>query len=149
VARPDPNRRVSFFDAPNQAALARLIPGGLERAGAGGGGEPAEPEADETESALETLASVEEMLEGYELGGGNASAGGARGAAQVEARLLGELLALEKANIYSFLESDDRVGLVLGYIDQAVAEIDTMDHLLVSYKIHLNVRAPGAALTRD
>jgi hypothetical protein len=44
-----------------------------------------------------------------------------------------------QANIYSFLESDDRIGTVLKYLDEAISELDNMDTLVSSYKIHLNV----------
>ncbi|KIK94025.1 hypothetical protein PAXRUDRAFT_828414 [Paxillus rubicundulus Ve08.2h10] len=129
--RREHNNRVSFFDPANQAALDRLIAGELDAE------EDAEG-ADETAQA--TMISVEEMLEGYDWASedmfGRKSA---RGAADlIEARLLDELMALEKANIHSFLESDDRVNLVVKYLDEALGEIDTMDSLISSYKIHLN-----------
>jgi len=41
--------------------------------------------------------------------------------------------------MYSFVESDDRVAIVLKYIEDAVKELDEMDDLVQSYKIHLNV----------
>lgn len=109
------------------------------------------------------MASVEEMLEGYEWASDDVlGQKRTRGAvAQIEARLLDELMALEKvlsvsivhpcrhvndlsfqANIHSFIESDDRVGLVLKYLDEAIAELDNMDSLVSSYKIHLNVCSP-------
>jgi hypothetical protein len=56
----------------------------------------------------------------------------------VEARLLDELIALEKANIHSFVESDDRVALVMNLLEEAITEVDAMDSLISSYKIHLN-----------
>jgi len=37
------------------------------------------------------------------------------------------------------LESDDRVNLVIKYLDEALGEVDAMDSLISSYKIHLNV----------
>ncbi|KAG8219670.1 exocyst complex component Sec3-domain-containing protein [Butyriboletus roseoflavus] len=129
--RREHNNRVSFFDPINQVALDRLV------AGDWGSEEDAEG-ADET--AEETMISVEEMLEGYEWAGddtfGRKSVKGA--ADLVEARLLDELMALEKANIHSFLESDDRVNLVIKYLDEALGEVDAMDSLISSYKIHLN-----------
>ena len=48
-------------------------------------------------------------------------------------------MALAQANMYSFVESDDRVAIVLKYIEDAVKELDEMDALVQSYKIHLNV----------
>ncbi|KAF8578441.1 hypothetical protein K439DRAFT_1638802 [Ramaria rubella] len=130
--RKDPNARISFFDPSNQAAIDRLLSvtdntrsSGLEE-----------------EGVEATMANVEEMLDGYEWARETAARPGSkrkRGAAdQIEARLLDELMALEKASIYAFLEDDDRVGLVLKYIDDAVHELDTMDELVSSYKIHLN-----------
>ncbi|XP_006453994.1 hypothetical protein AGABI2DRAFT_61670 [Agaricus bisporus var. bisporus H97] len=94
----------------------------------------------EVESAQDTLASVEEMIEGYEWASDDVIGRKiARGAADlIEARLLDELMALEKANIHSFLESDDRVGLVMKFMDDALAELDNLDGLISSYKIHLN-----------
>lgn len=50
------------------------------------------------------------------------------------------MIVKPQANIYAFLEDDDRVGLVLKYIDDAIHELDGMDTLVSSYKIHLNVR---------
>ena len=44
--------------------------------------------------------------------------------------------------MYSFVESDDRVAIVLKYIEEAVKELDEMDALVQSYKIHLNVSGP-------
>ncbi|KIJ46415.1 hypothetical protein M422DRAFT_140811, partial [Sphaerobolus stellatus SS14] len=48
------------------------------------------------------------------------------------------LFLLSQASIYAFLEDDDRIGLVLKHIDDAVAELENMDQLVSSYKIHLN-----------
>lgn len=87
--RREHNNRVSFFDPANQAALDRLV------AGDWGFEEDAE-DAEETADA--TMISVEDMLEGYEWASddmfGRKSAKGA--ADLVEARLLDELLALDK-----------------------------------------------------
>ncbi|EGN91691.1 hypothetical protein SERLA73DRAFT_67000 [Serpula lacrymans var. lacrymans S7.3] len=99
---------------------------------------------DEDEGQQETvqaiMASVEDMLEGYEWASDDVlGKNTARKAADlVEARLLDELTALEKANIHSFLESDDRVNLVINYLDTAISEVDGMGSLVSSYKIHLN-----------
>jgi exocyst complex component 1 len=115
----------------------------------------------EDETAQATLASVEEMLEGYEWAtddilGRKGSTGTAD---QIEARLLDELSALEKvynhllclvslqcsdfyysqANVHSFIESDDRIDLVIKYLDESIAELDAMESYVSSYKIHLNV----------
>ncbi|KAF4605051.1 hypothetical protein EYR40_003834 [Pleurotus pulmonarius] len=132
VTEPQPmrqiNPRVSFYDPANQAMLDRLVADG-EQDGDG-----------EDETVQATLANVEEMLEGYEWASDDViDRKTARGAADlIEARLLDELMALEKANIHSFLESDDRIDLVVKYMDDALTELDAMDSLLSSYKIHLN-----------
>ncbi|KAI0375209.1 hypothetical protein BV20DRAFT_960301 [Pilatotrama ljubarskyi] len=133
------NTRVSFFDPANQATLNRVLSGDAmlhEEVDVEGEG-AAEVE---DESAQATLQSVEEMLEGYEWAsddilGRRALSGTAE---QIEARLLDELMALDKANIHSFIESDDRVLTVLKYLDDAIAELDTMESVVSSYKIHLN-----------
>ena len=44
-----------------------------------------------------------------------------------------------QANIHSFIESDDRIGTVLKFLDDAINELDTMESVVSSYKIHLNV----------
>ncbi|KAI0068299.1 exocyst complex component sec3 subunit [Artomyces pyxidatus] len=129
--RRDQNARISFFDPANQTTLDRLILQDAETTTGADG---------EEESTQDILANVEEMLEGYEWAsddiiGRNRTKGAVD---QIEARLLDELLALEKANIHSFIESDDRVGLVLKYLDEAILELDNMDSLVSSYKIHLN-----------
>ncbi|VDB99589.1 unnamed protein product [Peniophora sp. CBMAI 1063] len=125
--RRDQNARISYFDPANQAALDRMLASDL------GGGE-------EEQSNQDTLASVEEMLEGYEWAtdtvlGGNKAKGTVD---QIEARLMDELMALEKANMYSFIESDERVNLVLNFLDEAIAGLDSMESQVSSYKIHLN-----------
>ncbi|CDO72981.1 hypothetical protein BN946_scf185007.g35 [Trametes cinnabarina] len=133
------NTRVSFFDPANQATLNRVLSGDamLHEEGDGEGEGTGEVE---DENAQATLQSVEEMLEGYEWAsddilGRRALSGTAE---QIEARLLDELMALDKANIHSFIESDDRVLTVLKYLDDAINELDTMESVVSSYKIHLN-----------
>ncbi|KAK7064364.1 Sec3-PIP2-bind domain-containing protein [Favolaschia claudopus] len=128
ASRPDPNARISFFDPGNQAVLDRLITS-------------VPNEADgEDESAQATMSNLEEMIEGYEWAIDDViGRKSARGAADlIEARLLDELLALDKANIHSFLESDDLIDVVLKFMDDAMLELDNMDSLVSSYKIHLN-----------
>ncbi|CAE6460065.1 unnamed protein product [Rhizoctonia solani] len=115
VAQPprrDPNARISYFDPTNQAVLERLLQQGAD--------------GDVGESAL---ANVEDMLDGFEwrLKSGGASGGAAD---QIEARLKDELMALEKAN--------DRLALVLKFIDDALNELNDMDSMISSYKVHLN-----------
>lgn len=89
------NARVSFFDPANQAALDRLLSGDMAvRDEKEDEGEDA-PVGEETAQAM--LASVEEMLEGYELARGDLLGSTGRGTTdQIEARLLDELMALEK-----------------------------------------------------
>ncbi|RDB28442.1 Exocyst complex component 1 [Hypsizygus marmoreus] len=129
--RREQNTRISFYDPANQATLDRLISGGN---GINSDGEG------EDENALATMSNVEEMIEGYEWASDDViTRKSSRGAADlIEARLLDELMALEKANIHSFLESDDRIGIVLNFLDEAISELDNMDSLVSSYKIHLN-----------
>ncbi|KAI0801061.1 exocyst complex component Sec3-domain-containing protein [Fomes fomentarius] len=133
------NTRVSFFDPANQATLNRVLSGDtmlhedVDVDGEGAG-------EVEDESAQATLESVEEMLEGYEWAsddilGRRALTGTAE---QIEARLLDELMALDKANIHSFIESDDRIVTVLKFLDNAIVELDAMESVVSSYKIHLN-----------
>ncbi|CAE6420393.1 unnamed protein product [Rhizoctonia solani] len=119
-SRRDPNARISYFDPTNQAVLERLLQQGAD----GEAGESA-------------LANVEDMLDGFEwqLKSGGVSGGAAD---QIEARLKDELMALEKANIHSFVESDDRLALVLKFIDDALGELNDMDSMISSYKVHLN-----------
>ncbi|KAH7334433.1 exocyst complex component Sec3-domain-containing protein [Rhizoctonia solani] len=118
--RRDPNARISYFDPTNQAVLERLLQQGADG-----------------ETGESALANVEDMLDGFEwqLKSGGASGGTAD---QIEARLKDELMALEKANIHSFVESDDRLALVLKYIDDALNELNDMDSMISSYKVHLN-----------
>lgn len=101
--RRDHNARVSFFDPPNQAALDRLV--------------SEDPEADggEEESTQATMASVEEMLEGYEWASDDIiGRKRTRGAVdQIEARLLDELMALEKVSMMAVaLHARKRLTLI-------------------------------------
>lgn len=91
LTRRDQKARISFFDPVNQAMLDRLILG-------------CEPQTDvdgDEEHARATLASVEEMIEGYEWASddviGRKSTKGA--VDMIEARLLDELTALEKVSL--------------------------------------------------
>ncbi|KDQ19898.1 hypothetical protein BOTBODRAFT_27319 [Botryobasidium botryosum FD-172 SS1] len=131
--RGDPTARVSFFDPGNQSALDRLLAQDTNQLSPG----------TDDDLGADAMAYVEDMLESLEWGdlsgNGQAKQRMARGAAdQIEARLLDELTALEKANVYSFLESDDRIAKVLGYIDDALRELDEMEGSVSAYKIHLN-----------
>lgn len=95
-SRPQANTRVSFFDPANQAALDRLVTIDLAAQGGAEGG------LDDLESGQGTLASVEEMLEGYEWASEDILGKRSRGPAdQIEARLLSELMALDKARFAS------------------------------------------------
>lgn len=136
--------RISFFDPANQAALDRLIAGAGEAVTVGGQARTSVEGGDEEESAQAMLNNVEEMLESFEWATDDLMGrkSGAKGTADlIEARLLSELTALDKANIHSFLESDDRIGMVVKFLDDSIEEIDRMDSLVQSYKIHLNVRS--------
>lgn len=97
----DPNARVSYFDPTNQQSLSRLIvndtPGDADDAV----NDQVESDiGDEIESAQDILANVEEMIEGYEWASDDIMGRKmARGAADlIEARLLDELMALEKVS---------------------------------------------------
>ncbi|KAH9969098.1 exocyst complex component Sec3-domain-containing protein [Russula dissimulans] len=129
-SRRDQNARISFFDPVNQSALDRLIFRGSGTS---------DPDGEE-EGTQDIMSNVEEMLEGYEWASDDIlGRTRSRGAVdQIAARLQDELMALEKANIHSFIESDDRVALVLKFLDEAILELDNMDSLVSSYKIHLN-----------
>lgn len=142
--RRDHNARISFFDPANQAALDRLLSAGDALPAASpspqdGVADVPAPQGEE-ETAEATMANVEEMLEGYEWASEDIMGRQrVRSAAdQIEAKLLSELTALENANIHSFIESDDRVAVVIKYLEEAIAELDSMDTLVSSYKIHLN-----------
>lgn len=104
--RREHNNRVSFFDPANQAALDRLVAGDW-------GSEEDADGAEETAEA--TMISVEEMLEGYEWASddmfGRKSAKGA--ADLVEARLLDELMALEKVGPLAFYRFSSTSDLFL------------------------------------
>ncbi|TEB38979.1 exocyst protein [Coprinellus micaceus] len=130
-SRRDQNVRISYFDPSNQAMLDRVLTNVTD----------SQIDVDgEEEQALATLKNVEEMIEGYEWASedviGRKSGKGAIDL--IEARLLDELTALEKANVHSFLETDDRIALVMKFMDEAINELDAMDGLISSYKIHLN-----------
>jgi len=87
--RRDHNARISYFDPSNQATVDRLIVDAPETELDGEG---------EEENAQATLANVEEMLEGYEWVSENVIGRKmSKGAVDlIEARLLDELMALEK-----------------------------------------------------
>ncbi len=89
-SRRDQKGRISFFDPSNQTMLDRLI---LESETLG------DVEGDE-ENAQATLASVEEMIEGYEWASDDVIGRKAtKGAVDmIEARLVDELTALEKVS---------------------------------------------------
>ncbi|EAU92708.2 exocyst protein [Coprinopsis cinerea okayama7 len=130
-SRRDQNVRISYFDPTNQASLDRLLAQNTD----------SQIDIDgEEESARATLTNVEEMIEGYEWASDDViGRKSTRGAVDlIQARLLDELTALEKANVHSFLESDDRIGIVMKFLDEAITELDNMDSLISSYKIHLN-----------
>ncbi|TFK30812.1 exocyst protein [Coprinopsis marcescibilis] len=130
-SRRDQNARISYFDPANQSSLDRLLVQNTD----------SQIDIDgEEESARATLTNVEEMIEGYEWASDDViGRKSTRGAVDlIQARLLDELTALEKANVHSFLESDDRIGIVMKYLEDAITELDSMNSLISSYKIHLN-----------
>lgn len=103
------NARISFFDPQNQTLLDRLL--ATDSAIVAGSGAGAGGGDNEEETVRATLTSVEEMMDGFEwatedifgknsrdglgLGVGLAGTGSAE---QIEARLLDELMALEKVS---------------------------------------------------
>lgn len=95
--RRDQNARISYFDPANQATLDRLI------SNAGG---HSDVEGEE-ENAQATMSNVEEMLEGYEWASDDViGRKTARGAADlIEARLLDELMALDKVGHFSCIQT--------------------------------------------
>lgn len=90
-------------------------------------------------------------LGGSGIGGGGAysaassavirSAKGQGTADVIEASLLSELEALDSANIHSILNRDDRLTSVLDHVDAALAQLDSIDSLVASFKLSLNSRA--------
>jgi hypothetical protein len=95
--RREQKARISFFDPANQSALDRLI-----FRGAG----TSDPEGEE-EGTQDIMANVEEMLEGYEWASDDIL-GRMRGRGavdQIAARLLDELMALEK--VYNLIMACD------------------------------------------
>ncbi|KAJ2962979.1 hypothetical protein NQZ79_g1897 [Umbelopsis isabellina] len=78
-----------------------------------------------------SLMNVEEMLTDFNWKeSGNAAA--------LEKRLLGELQALEAANVHAIIESDERVSTVVGHIDKALEELESMENWLLLYAAELN-----------
>ncbi|KAJ9477604.1 Exocyst complex component SEC3 [Pseudozyma hubeiensis] len=106
---------------------------------------PPADDADEDEDENSTLVAVEEMLEGLEWRNASAKgygvASGKGTADMIEARLLDELSALEAANIFAIIESDDRVALVVKHMEEALADLDMMDSMIAGFKVQLNARA--------
>lgn len=95
--RREQKARISFFDPANQSALDRLIFRGSGTS---------DPEGEE-EGTQDIMANVEEMLEGYEWASDDIL-GRMRGRGavdQIEARLLDELMALEK--VFDFIMARD------------------------------------------
>jgi len=88
IVRREQNARISYFDPSNQATLDRLILGADTQTEIDG----------EEENAQATLANVEEMIEGYEWASDDVIGRKVtRGTVDmIEARLLDELMALEK-----------------------------------------------------
>jgi hypothetical protein len=87
--RRDQNVRISFYDPANQATLDRLLTGEV--------GGQSENEGDD-ENSLATMSNVEDMIEGYEWASDDVIGRKPSGATAdlIEARLLNELMALEK-----------------------------------------------------
>ncbi|KAF9163780.1 hypothetical protein BGX21_000657 [Mortierella sp. AD011] len=56
----------------------------------------------------------------------------------LETRLMKELNSLEMANIYSIIESDDRIKDVMAELDKGIEELDDMDSWLSLYRQELD-----------
>ncbi|KAI7899871.1 exocyst complex component Sec3-domain-containing protein [Cokeromyces recurvatus] len=59
-------------------------------------------------------------------------------AAALEKRLLGELHALEAANVHAIIQSDERVRSIVEHIDKSLEELDKMESWLSLYGAELN-----------
>ncbi|ORZ26054.1 exocyst complex component Sec3-domain-containing protein [Absidia repens] len=90
-----------------------------------------ELEVEKKMSEQTTLMNVEEILTGF-----NWKTSG--NAAVLEKRLLGELHALEAANVHSIIQSDERVHSVVDRIDKALDELNNMERWLSLYAAELN-----------
>ncbi|KAF9430841.1 hypothetical protein BGZ94_003322 [Podila epigama] len=77
------------------------------------------------------LMNLEELLYDMDL------ASGEDGVA-LETRLMNELSALELTNVYSIIESDDRIKDVMSELDKGIEELDDMDNWLFMYRQELD-----------
>jgi len=77
------------------------------------------------------LMNLEELLYDMDL------ASGEDGVA-LETRLMNELSSLELANVYSIIESDDRIKDVMSELDKGIEELDDMDNWLFMYRQELD-----------
>ncbi|KAF8349738.1 exocyst complex component SEC3 N-terminal PIP2 binding PH-domain-containing protein [Amanita rubescens] len=95
VNRKNPKTRISFFDSANQGVIERLLFSNVASQSTIEG---------EEETAQATMSNVEDMLEGYDWASDDViGRKHAKGTVDlIEARLTGELMALENANIHSF-----------------------------------------------
>lgn len=149
-------RRPSFVPPPTTTPYSRdlLLGGGsFSQAEALLGDDNTDQDGTDLEDA--TMANVEEILDGFDWGADSYHHGQSRSQAgfkggmtsqlaeteTIESRLMDESNALEAANIHAFLESDDRIKLVLNGIDEAVKEMDKMDVMLGGWKLQLGVSA--------
>ncbi|KAI8382970.1 exocyst complex component Sec3-domain-containing protein [Blakeslea trispora] len=78
-----------------------------------------------------SLMNVEELLTDF-----NWKASG--NAAALEKRLLGELHALEAANVHAIIQSDERIRSIVEHIDKSLEELDSMESWLSLYGAELN-----------
>lgn len=46
-----------------------------------------------------------------------------------------------QANVHAIIESDERVSTVVGHIDKALEELESMENWLLLYAAELNVRS--------
>ncbi|KAJ1853681.1 hypothetical protein LPJ73_002599 [Coemansia sp. RSA 2703] len=130
-------RRMTKYVADHGGDVSALVPMGVPT-----GEEQPEnvPEGDEIEEEAED---VEEMLldEAFMLSAdelvGDFGWRANIDAAQLEARLLGELNKLESENVRDMLEADKQVPKLIRELDQAIANLNQMDEMLKFYSMEL------------
>ncbi|KAG0253579.1 hypothetical protein BG011_006298 [Mortierella polycephala] len=130
--------RMKKTAAPSSSSLGSVATQGSGGAGAGvnvnsphserGGAKLME----ESESLDEVaLMNLEELL--YDMDLASSEDGVA-----LETRLMNELSALEMTNVYSIIESDDRIKDVMAELDKGIEELDDMDSWLFFYRQELD-----------
>ncbi|KAF9208118.1 hypothetical protein BGZ49_009742 [Haplosporangium sp. Z 27] len=121
--------RMKRSAAPSSSSLgSNLAPGGASPRSERNGSKF----MDETDPLDEiALINLEELL--YDMDLASSEDGVA-----LETRLMKELNSLETANIYSIIESDDRIKDVMAELDKGIEELDDMDSWLSLYRQELD-----------